>query len=143
MKYIKYTYVDAQTNICVNKAPARNGPKHPNIKGLQFIFAAERKYPTDVPEFFGICDDDADLSIDGCFGEISEADFIAERHTEIESRRPFPSWIVNQAIWDNHLTLLVDFWEAPAPMPEGDGMYSWDEATGSWTAVEMETENGN
>jgi hypothetical protein len=41
MKYIKFTYVDAQTNICVNKAPAKNGPKFPEIKGLQYLFSAE------------------------------------------------------------------------------------------------------
>lgn len=143
MKYIKYTYVDAKTEICIDKEPAKNGPKHPNIKGLQFIFAAERKYPTAVPDFFGICDDDADLNVDGCLGEVSEADFIVERQTEIESRKPFSSWVVNQAIWDDHLALLSDLWSSLVPMPEGDGMYSWDEDAGSWVAVEMETKNGN
>jgi hypothetical protein len=39
MKYVKFTYVDAKTDICVNKTPARNGPKFPEIKGLAiFIF---------------------------------------------------------------------------------------------------------
>jgi hypothetical protein len=77
MRYIKFTYVDAQTGICVNKAPTRNGPKFPEVKGLQYLFALESNYPTDVPEFFGLCDDDADVNIDGCFGEITEAEFIA------------------------------------------------------------------
>jgi hypothetical protein len=132
MKYIKYTYVDAQTNVCVNKAPAKNGPKDPEIKGLQFVFAAERKYPTDVPEFFGTCDDDADLSIDGCFGEITEAEFATERQTEINARKPFASWVVNQEVWDNPLMRLVDLWSPPIPYPNDDEFYQWDEETVSW-----------
>lgn len=142
MKYIKFTYVDAQTNICVDKAPARNGPKFPEIKGLQYLFSAERKYPTDVPEFFGICDDDADLSIDGCFGEITEAEFIAERHEEINSRRPYPSWVINQEVWDNPLLLLVDLWSPPVAMPADAGTgeppirYTWNEETISWLKIE-------
>jgi hypothetical protein len=135
MKYIKYTYVDAQTNVCVNKAPARNGPKEPEIKGLQFIFAAERKYPTDVPEFFGVCDDDAELNIDGCFGEITEAEFIAERQTEINARKKYPSWTVNQAIWDDHLSWLNDLWFPPVPYPNDGKFYEWDEETISWKEV--------
>lgn len=136
MKHIKFTYVDAQTNICVNKAPARNGPKFPELKGLQFVFAAERNYPTDVPEFFGICDDDADLEIDGCFGEITEAEFIAERHTEISARKPYPSWVANQEAWDNPLMLLVDLWSPPIPYPDDGKFYAWNEETISWVEIE-------
>jgi hypothetical protein len=117
MKYLKFTYVDAQTNIRVDKAPARNGPKFPEIKGLQYFFAAERKYPTDVPEFFGFCDDNADLNIDGCFCEITNAEFIAERQEEINSRKPYLSWVLNQEVWDNPLLLLVDLWSPPVAMP--------------------------
>lgn len=137
MKHVKFTYVDAQTNICVNKAPARNGPKFPELKGLQFVFAAERNYPTDVPEFFGICDDDADLEIDGCFGEITEAEFVAERHTEINARKPYPSWVVNQEAWDNPLMLLVDLWSPPIPYPDDGKFYAWNEETISWKEVEQ------
>jgi hypothetical protein len=136
MKFVKYTYVDAQTNVCVNKAPARNGPKEPEIKGLQYMFAAERKYPTDVPEFFGICDDDADLSIDGCFGEITEAEFIAERQTEINARKKYASWVVNQAVWDDHLSWLTDLWSPPVPYPDDGKFYVWDEETTSWKEVQ-------
>lgn len=132
MKFIKYTYVDAQTNVCVNKAPAKNGPKFPEIKGLQFVFAAERKYPTDVPEFFGTCDDDADLGIDGCFGELTEAEFIVERQTEINARKPFASWIVNQEVAENSTALLTDLWLPPVPYPNDGKFYMWDEETISW-----------
>jgi hypothetical protein len=136
MKFVKYTYVDAQTNVCVNKAPARNGPKEPEIKGLQYMFAAERKYPTDVPEFFGTCDDDADLGIDGCFGEITEAEFIAERQTEINSRKPFASWILNQEVYDNHLLRLVDLFAPPVPYPDDGKFYEWDESAVNWSEVQ-------
>jgi hypothetical protein len=136
MKYIKFTYVDAQTNVCVNKAPAKNGPKEPQIEGLRFVFAAERKYPTDIPEFFGICDDDADLGIDGCFGEITEADFIAERQAEINARKPFASWVVNGEVANDPLALLVDVWSPPTPYPDNSEFYMWDEETVSWVKPE-------
>lgn len=48
--------------------------------------------------------------------------------------QPYPSWVLNNDTAQ---------WEAPVPMPEGDGMYFWDEETGAWVAVEMEAENGN
>jgi hypothetical protein len=140
MKYIKFTYVDAQTNICVNKAQARNGPKFPEIKGLQYLFSAERNYPKDVPEFFGICDDDAELSIDGCFGKITEAEFIAERQEEINARKPHPSWVLNQEVWNDPLLLLVNLWSPPVPYPDDfedpPKRYTWDEDTVNWVEAE-------
>lgn len=57
-----------------------------------------------------------------------------EKINKLIEYQPFPSWTFNFDIAQ---------WEAPVPMPEGDGMYSWDEATGSWVVIEMETENGN
>jgi hypothetical protein len=136
MKYIKFTYVDARTNVCVDKAPAKNGPKEPEIKGLQFVFAAERKYLTEVPEFFGTCDDDADLNVDGCFGEITEADFIAERQLEINARKPFASWVVNEEVANNPLALLASLWSPPITYPDDGEFYMWDEKTTSWVKRE-------
>jgi hypothetical protein len=40
--------------------------------------------------------------------------------------KPFPSWILNSSTAQ---------WEAPVPMPEG--MYSWDEDTGSWIEMQV------
>ena len=46
--------------------------------------------------------------------------------------KPFASWVLNEETAQ---------WEAPTPMPEDAGtgeppkMYSWDEATTSWTEV--------
>jgi len=42
--------------------------------------------------------------------------------------RPYASWVLNED------TCL---WEAPVPYPEGDGMYTWNEETQSWDAVEV------
>jgi hypothetical protein len=136
MKYIKYTYIDAKTNICANKEPLKNGPKEPEIKGLLYLFSAERKYPTDVPEFFGVCDDDANTFVEGCFGEITEAEFIQERQAEINARKKYPSWVINQTILNNHLMLLNDVWMPPVPYPNDEKFYKWDENTASWKEIE-------
>jgi hypothetical protein len=40
--------------------------------------------------------------------------------------KPFASWTLNNETAQ---------WEAPVPMPD-NGMYSWDEATTSWVAIE-------
>lgn len=53
MFYIKYTYVDAVTGISVETAPAKNGPVSPNIVDLEFQFAEESAFPTEVPIMYG------------------------------------------------------------------------------------------
>jgi hypothetical protein len=40
--------------------------------------------------------------------------------------QPFPSWVLDANAQ----------WQAPVPMPEGDEMYSWDEASLSWVVTE-------
>jgi len=40
--------------------------------------------------------------------------------------QPFPSWILNETTWT---------WDAPVAYPEGDNIYTWDEATTSWIEV--------
>jgi hypothetical protein len=37
--------------------------------------------------------------------------------------KPYPSWLLDEA------TCL---WEAPVPMPDGNKLYTWDEALGGW-----------
>ena len=39
------------------------------------------------------------------------------------SPKPFPSWVLNETTCR---------YEAPTPMPTGDKVYTWDEATTSW-----------
>lgn len=91
MKYIKYTYVDAVTGISVAQAPATNGPVPPSIPGLEFVWARTSNYPTNVPEFFGTCPDDADLSVPGVLGLYLQADWETMRDDEMRSRNPVPA----------------------------------------------------
>lgn len=46
--------------------------------------------------------------------------------------QPYPSWVLNNDTAQ---------WEAPVAMPDDGEMYSWDEETGYWLA--MEVQNGN
>ena len=86
MKTIKFTYVDSITEISVQKELSRHGPQFPKIKGLQYLFALERKYPTMVPEFIGECDDDADLTIDGFLKELDQEELEFEQHAEADAQ---------------------------------------------------------
>jgi len=86
MKIIKFTYVDLGTQISVAKEPAKNGPVFPKIKGLNYLFALERKYPTMVPEFVGECDDDADLTVEGFLKEIDQAELEYEQAEEVNAQ---------------------------------------------------------
>lgn len=85
MKTIKFTYVDSVTQLSVEKEPSRHGPHFPKIKGLKYLFALERKYPTMVPEFIGECDDDAEL-IDGFLKVLDEAEVAQEQQAEVDSQ---------------------------------------------------------
>jgi len=45
--------------------------------------------------------------------------------------KPYPSWLLNEE------TCL---WEAPAPMPEDEQMYGWNEENQQWIALNVHTE---
>ena len=90
MKYLKFTYVDAVTGISIAKQPAANGPVFPPVAGLEFTWARESRYPTDVPEFFGTCPDESDTQIDGVLGVYSQADWETMRADEMAARNPAP-----------------------------------------------------
>ena len=93
MKYIKFTYVDAITSISVAKQPAPNGPVFPSVAGLEFVWARESQYPTDVPEFFGTCPEDADTQVDGVLGVYLQADWETMREDEMRARNPVPQQV--------------------------------------------------
>ena len=93
MKYIKFTYVDAVTGISIAKQPATNGPVFPPVTGLQFSWARESQYPTDVPEFFGTCPEDADTQVDGVLGVYVQADWETMREDEMRARSPVPQQV--------------------------------------------------
>lgn len=86
MKYLKFTYVDALTGISIASQPAANGPVFPPVVGLQYEWARESQYPTDVPEFFGTCPDSSDTQIDGVLGVFSQTDWEQMREDEIGAR---------------------------------------------------------
>lgn len=110
MKKIKFTYVDSITEISVAKEPAKHGPHFPKIKGLQYLFALERKYPTMIPEFIGECDDDADLSIDGFLKEIDQAELEYEQAEEQNSQ-------AHRVRVDRNLRLQASDWTQLADAP--------------------------
>ena len=93
MQYIKFTYVDAITGISIASEPAANGPVFPPVAGLEFVWARESAYPTDVPEFFGTCPDDADTQVDGVLGVYLQADWETMREDEMRARNPVPSQV--------------------------------------------------
>ena len=93
MQYIKFTYVDSITGTSVAKQPTANGPVFPPVDGLEFVWARESRYPTDVPEFFGACPDDANTQIDGVLGVYLQTDWETMRDDEMRARNPVPSQV--------------------------------------------------
>ena len=97
MKYIKFTYVDAVTHISIASDPARNGPVFPAIPGLQFLWANESRYPTDVPHLFGTCPDNSNTNYDGVLGVFSKADF-DQMYADELSARPVPPTLQERVV---------------------------------------------
>lgn len=93
MKYLKFTYVDAVTGISIASEPAANGPVFPPVAGLEFAWARESQYPTDVPEFFGTCPDDSNVQIDGVLGVYVQADWETLWADEMHARNPVPQQV--------------------------------------------------
>ena len=90
MQHIKFTYVDAKTGIPVSSQPAVNGPAFPSVVGLEFTWARESAYPTDVPEFFGTCPDGSDTDVPGVLGIFGQADWGQMWADELRARNPVP-----------------------------------------------------
>ena len=93
MQYLKFTYVDAVTGISIASEPAANGPVFPPVAGLEFAWARESRYPTDVPEFFGTCPDDSNVQIDGVLGVYVQADWETLWADEMRARNPVPQQV--------------------------------------------------
>jgi hypothetical protein len=134
MKYIKFTYVDSVTQISVAKEPAKHGPHFPKIKGLNYLFALERKYPTTVPEFIGECDDDAEL-IDGFLKVLDEAEVAQEQQAEVDSqahrvrvdrtlRLQASDWTQGKDIADEVSTAWATYRQALRDVPSQEG-FPW------------------
>ena len=93
MQYLKFTYVDAVTGISIASEPAQNGPVFPPVAGLEFVWARESRYPTDVPEFFGTCPDDSNVQVDGVLGVYLQIDWESMREDEMRARNPVPQQV--------------------------------------------------
>ena len=93
MQYLKFTYVDAVTGISIASEPATNGPVFPPVAGLEFVWARESHYPTNVPEFFGTCPDDSNVQVDGVLGVYLQADWEQMREDELRARNPVPQQV--------------------------------------------------
>lgn len=130
--YIQITNIDATTGILCTEAPMRTGPAIPNVKGFQYNFAKESVYPIDtnvdgsyaeMPLYYGACDDDADTTLVGVVKVLTEAEFNADKETEHQARKPYPSWVGD---------INTMSWQPPVPYPQDDKQYYWDELTVSW-----------
>jgi hypothetical protein len=133
--YIKLTDIDASTKILCTEEPMRTGPTLPDIKGFQFNFANESIYPIDTnsegtyletPLYYGICDDDADISLTGVMAVLTEEQYNSEKETEHQARKPYSSWV-------GDLTTMS--WQPPVPYPQDGNFYQWDEPTVSWIQI--------
>ena len=130
MKHIKFTYVDAITGISVDKQPAPNGPVFPPVAGLEFAWARASRYPTDVPEFFGTCPDDAATQVDGVLGVYSQADWETMREDEMRARNPVPQQVtMRQARLELLRRALLDDVEAVITAAGHEAQIQWEYAS--------------
>ena len=130
MQYLKFTYVDAATGISVAKQPAANGPVFPPVVGLEFAWARESRYPTDVPEFFGTCPDDADTQVDGVLGVYLQSDWETMRDDEMRARTPVPQQVtMRQARLELLKRALLDDVEAVITAAGREAQIQWEYAS--------------
>ena len=130
MKYLKFTYVDAVTGISVASHPAANGPVFPQVKGLEYAWARESQYPTEVPEFFGTCPDDAETQIDGVLGVYLQADWETMRDDEMRARNPVPQQVtMRQARLELLKRALLDDVEAVITAAGREAQIQWEHAS--------------
>ena len=130
MKHIKFTYVDSITSTSVAKQPATNGPVFPAVAGLEYVWARESRYPTDVPEFFGTCPDDADTQVDGVLGVYLQADWETMRDDEMLARNPVPQQVtMRQARLALLKAGLLDDAEAAIASAGREAQLEWEYAS--------------
>ena len=135
MKYICVTNIDADTGVICTSEPMRTGPSMPAVKGLRLDWANESVWPVacnpdgsyaTAPKYYGVCDDDADLTIAGVLEVIAESEWAQRKHDEFYARQPFPSWVWNAETFT---------WSSPTPYPNDGKQYRWSESTLSWVEV--------
>ena len=130
MQYLKFTYVDAKTGIPVSSQPAANGPAFPSVVGLEFTWARESAYPTDVPEFFGTCPDDSDTDVPGVLGIFGQADWEQMWADEMRARNPVQQQVtMRQARLELLKRNLLDDVEAVITSAGREAQIQWEYAS--------------
>jgi len=130
--YIQITNIDAITGVLCTEEPMRTGPALPNVKGFEFIFQNESDFPiasnsdgsySEMPLYYGTCDDDADTTLTGVLKVLSQVEFNADKQAEHQARKPYPSWVGD---------IDTMSWQPPVLYPQDDKQYYWDEPSVSW-----------
>lgn len=80
--YICITNIDAYTGTACMVEPMANGPALPNIKGLHIEFENKSQWPTNVPLYYGTCDDDIAADTQGVVAILTKTEYDLERHKE-------------------------------------------------------------
>ena len=133
MSYVIVTNVDAVSGVPCNASPMQAGPAFPALNGLNIEWSDQSTWPITTiagvydraPRYYGTCGDEADLSLPGVLEVITQRQFTALRRAEFFARKPFASWIFDEA------TLA---WSAPIAAPQDGKQYTWNEATLAWVA---------
>lgn len=105
--FICVTHVDAATGIPCTVAPMAQGPAFPNVKGLVIEFGNQTKWPTNEPLFFGTCDDDADVSVDGVVRTLTAEEYAHEKFMENDTK-----WVMVRTE-RNHRLMMCDWTQLP------------------------------
>ena len=132
--YICVTDIDFSTKTICTEAPMRTGPSKPELKGLVIDWEDQSTWPVELspngtylraPRYYGWCDDDADTNVSGVLEVLEQAEWMQRKRDEFYARRPFSSWV-----WDEASMT----WSAPVAYPEGAAPheYRWNESTLSW-----------
>ena len=92
MKYISVTHVDSRTKVPGFKAPMKNGPGFPEVKGLIIEWWDQSRWPIQHPDeyplFYGKCSADADTEIPGVI-RVMEKEVYDELYAmELRARKP-------------------------------------------------------
>ena len=82
--YIRFTYVDPQTNQPVNLSSAYSALEFPKVKGLKHVWTAESEYPTNTPNLYGTS---FEGNAPGVLEVLTEQEYNARYAAELDARR--------------------------------------------------------
>jgi len=138
--YICVTHVDARTGIPCDAAPMSHGPAFPKIKGLTIEFGNQTQWPTNKPLFFGTCDNDADVTVDGVVKVLTNEEYADEQRKENDTKalqvRQHREYLlrtqvdaINPMRWDAMPIETKELWkvyrQALLDVPQQDG-FPWN-----------------